>query len=676
MAQIEQNDLVDTCNEIIFMLDNGHFNYVNSEAHSSLIVKLFKDYIQHIESCNRQEENSGRFFDNYTQEEQIALDIFKKLLAETNELINIDLSNQNDIVLLEKYFTEIALVLSNYTANNNLPAMVDTTAVVGTVLPPSTYANNNEQSIIKSNEKQLNNLAVIAQQEQQIANAQAFLHSKNISTENEVSQSHQMTVNLLANYNFLVWKEQNNKLFYRLKPYSQKQKASKTEISDTIFKITGVYIPIYESVDDIKVKNDYCLIVSFLPIVRKEIFNIWSSDEFTIIANNMHDKNTFEYTGLLKKRLLPVYINQLEGELSNLRIQSNYPYPYNQQISNQIIAKEDEIKQLRESLSIEDKSFIEEFLKLIFYNEYEFNFAISWLCNYFLTLYKSNIALVLIGDSETTDILVDNIIKPLFISNKKNMSIINNDTLAKNDDEKLLNDKIFYHVKNITAKTNVKRVSNLLRNIVKANTITPTQAWDNDESCIYGELLITSEKDNPYSYLKNIFSSCTVLRVKNMNFILDELNMDYSEFDKNIANDLDNFANKLVEYSQHNTFPMVLLTDEKSYLHTMKNGVLITPVIENRINSFVVNILSKNKNAFEIIRKYDEEMYEEFLSNFDEDMIAQPLLSTYFNIINRDILIPDNTEFVKILQTKADMFKEVPSDKSKANAKKRYKIFQ
>ena len=676
MVQIEQNDLVDTCDDIILMLDNGHFYYENSEAHSSLIIKLFKDYIQHIESYNRQEENSGRFFDNYTQEEQIALDIFKNLLVETNGLINIDLNNQNDIALLEKYFTEIALALSNYTANNNLPAIVEPTAVVGTVLPPSTYANNNKQRIIKANEKQLNNFSVIAQQEQQIANTQAFLHSKNISIENEVFQSHQMTVNLLENYNFKVWKEQNNKLFYRLKPYAQKQKATKTEISDTIFKITGIYVPIYESADDISVKNDYCLIISFLPVIRKEIFNIWSSDEFTVIANNMYDKNTFEYTGLLKKRLLPAYINQLEGELSNLRIQSSYAYPYNQQISNQIIAKEDEIKQLKESLSIKDKSFIEEFLKLMFYNENEFNFIISWLCNYFWTLRQSNIVVVLIGDSETTDILVDNIIKPLFVINKKNMSIINNDTLAKNDNEKLLGEKIFYHVKNITAKTNGKQVASLLRNIMKANTITPIEAWDNDESYIYGELLISSEKENPYPYLKNILSSGTVLRVRNMSCILNKLNMDYSEFDKNIANDLDNFVNKLVEYSQHNTFPMVLNTDEKSYLHTMKNGMLITPIIDNKINGFVVNILSKNNNAFEIIKKYDEQIHEEFLSNFDDGMIAQSLLSTYFNIINDGSLIPDNAEFIKILQTKADMFKEVPSDKSKANGKKRYKIFQ
>ena len=86
-------------------------------------------------------------------------------------------------------------------------------------------------------------------------------------------------------------------------------------------------------------------------------------------------------------------------------------------------------------------------------------------------------------------------------------------------------------------------------------------------------------------------------------------------------------------------------------------------------------ILSKNASAFELIRLHDIEMYEELLLNFDENMIAQPLLSTYFNIISEDILIPDNVEFIKTLQTKADMFKEALNDKSKSNDKKRYKVF-
>lgn len=408
-----------------------------------------------------------------------------------------------------------------------------------------------------------------------------------------------------------------------------------------------------------------------MPTVRKNIFCPFSNNELLFICNNLYDKNTFEYTKLLEKRLVPLRINQLEKEINPIRIQ-----PYYFQISNQIINKEHELQYLRNSLVAKDESFIEKLLKLIFQNNDEFYFFISWLSNYFWTLNKSNIALVLIGDSETTDILVDYIIKPIFVKNKKYFSTINNETLKNSDDEKLLADKIFYHFDNLSGKTDSRRISKLLRNIVKPNYITPSQAWDNDEPYIYGEVLVTSEKENPYSYLKKIFTSCSVLRVKSMDTILDSLNIEYSQFDKNIADDLNNFVNKLVQYSQYNKFPEVLNTDEKIFLHTMKNGVLITPKIDREIDTFIENILSKYTSAFKLIKEYDEEMYEELLSNFDEDMIVQPLLNTYFNILNGDMLIPDNAEFIKILQTKAEMFKEVLNDKSKSNGKKRYKIFR
>ena len=59
--------------------------------------------------------------------------------------------------------------------------------------------------------------------------------------------------------------------------------------------------------------------------------------------------------------------------------------------------------------------------------------------------------------------------------------------------------------------------------------------------------------------------------------------MDYSQLERSIASDLNNFVNKLVHHSQYNSFLTVLNTDEKSYLHTMKNGVLITPIIDKKI---------------------------------------------------------------------------------------------
>jgi hypothetical protein len=664
MVDNESNWIIDICDEIIFMLNNNQFNYTNNTKYNSLIVKLFKDYINFIDSYNNQEENPERFFGNYTQEELSALEIFKALLRDSRELIDTDVNNPDNIALLEKYFNQIALNLDKTTRVQAVQTFNPTHLPMTSI---TTHENNNNKKIIKANEKWLNDLTLISQQQKRIEFEQNFLYHKNIDTKNRIVKNHYRIFNLLVNQDLIIWKDQNNRLYHRQKAFEKEQKITKNEIAD----ITGFYISVYDSTKDVQVIDADYIIISLLPTVRKNIFCPFSNNELLFICNNLYDKNTFEYTKLLEKRLVPLRINQLEKEINPIRIQ-----PYYFQISNQIINKEHELQYLRNSLVAKDESFIEKLLKLIFQNNDEFYFFISWLSNYFWTLNKSNIALVLIGDSETTDILVDYIIKPIFVKNKKYFSTINNETLKNSDDEKLLADKIFYHFDNLSGKTDSRRISKLLRNIVKPNYITPSQAWDNDEPYIYGEVLVTSEKENPYSYLKKIFTSCSVLRVKSMDTILDSLNIEYSQFDKNIADDLNNFVNKLVQYSQYNKFPEVLNTDEKIFLHTMKNGVLITPKIDREIDTFIENILSKYTSAFKLIKEYDEEMYEELLSNFDEDMIVQPLLNTYFNILNGDMLIPDNAEFIKILQTKAEMFKEVLNDKSKSNGKKRYKIFR
>ena len=74
------------------------------------------------------------------------------------------------------------------------------------------------------------------------------------------------------------------------------------------------------------------------------------------------------------------------------------------------------------------------------------------------------------------------------------------------------------------------------------------------------------------------------------------------------------------------------------------------------------------------LSKENKELYDELLHNFEEDMIAQPLLSEYFNIINDDIVFEENSYFLDILKQEYEMFKVTPDDKSKYNGKKRYKI--
>lgn len=49
-----------------------------------------------------------------------------------------------------------------------------------------------------------------------------------------------------------------------------------------------------------------------------------------------------------------------------------------------------------------------------------------------------------------------------------------------------------------------------------------------------------------------------------------------------MTNDLNNFTNKLLQHSKNNNVQTDADTDEKRCLHTMKNGVLVTPTIDKK----------------------------------------------------------------------------------------------
>lgn len=635
--EIEENCFVDICDDIIFKLDNNEFNYVNSKNYNKLIAKIFSDLAKHTIS-NNEESNSYSFFKNYSEDEQVTFDIIKSLLRACNELNDINLTNSNDITFLEKYFNEISSKLTN----KNLPVKAyNSSSNIEYPLIESSLPNYKQ--IIKANEKSLDNLNLIVQQQNQIDFQNRLLYQREFLDRNIIETNHDRVLNILINTDFKIWKDTNNKLFYRLKAFEEKQRTNKNQLSDIIKNITGISVDIYDSKSDVKVIDANYLITSLLPTVRREVFNPFCNSELFHVSNNLYYKNQFEYTELLSKRF------------------SDF---------NQIVV-EDNIRQV-----IENYSFIENFLRLIFQDEKEFYCFFDWLTSFFYHLHKSDTALVLIGDNETTDIIMNNIIKPIFIKNKKYLSTISNSILEKqSEDKELLENKIFYHFNNLNEKVDTKRVSKLIRSIVKPNIITASQAWDENEPYIYGEVLITSNKDSPYSYLKNVLSACSVLRIKDMQTILKKLSMDYLSFEKAFIADLENFMDRLLVNAKNNYAVEVLETDEKFYLNTMKNGVLITPKIDRKIDYFINDIQRTNHYAFSCIKSYDAEIYEEFIYSLKEKMIAQPMISKYFNIYYDEEIIPDNNEFIKILQNKADMFNSKPNDKNKHNGKKRYEIF-
>lgn len=675
MSSSKSNWLVELCMNIKNMLDNDNFNYTSSHNYNGLISKVISDVMIEDNSYNSEEYESGSIFSNYTDEKSLVLNILEIMFKSSGKYSELNPFEPQDKIYIENYLNKISTELDK-SKRNMLPVIQNSSQYMpNSSIVVSNHGDSYQKKMIKVNEKKIDNFGIILQQNQQIAIGEGNLHQNIVNAKNRIIGIHKQTMALLTSRGLNVWKISTNKLSYIQNAFAKEQKVSKNELNDITTDALGFNIDIYDSTDDVMIIEANYLIIALLPTVRKDIFNPWSNFEFPLIANSLCDRNKFEYTELLQKRVVPSYINQLEQEISNLRMKLPYSEQFYQQISNQITDKEYELQQLRDSLVVSEESFIANLLKHIFQNNEEFSFFMVWLSNFFWTLNKSNMAVVLIGDKETTDTLVNSIIKPIFARNKKYISTIDDKSLKDSDDDELLTDKIFYRVDNLNSKTDIRRVSKLLRTIVRPNSIQPTQAWDNDEQYIYGELLVTSEKESPYSYLKNIFGSCTVLKIRSMDTILNKLYMEYSEFDKRIDDDLPNFVNMLVQYGQNNNSLAVLHTDEKSYLHTMKNGLLVTPALDIKINKFLEDVRGKKLEQFEAIRLYDEEMYQELSDNFDENMIAQSMHSTYFNVINGEEIISHNGEFLNVLKLKAKMYMETPNDKSKANGKKRYQIF-
>ena len=451
--------------------------------------------------------------------------------------------------------------------------------------------------------------------------------------------------NSISNLNYkgiYIWKnESGNSIYYRLDSYGNRIKCNNDE---EILKLFPVHIKIYEKIEDVIIDTHPILVKNLIPIIRDDVFYPLCNGELFFIQN-------IQYRNLFKSTIytpLSTYIT----------IQNS--------IQNTI-----KIEPIRNST-------IETFIKNLVEDTDSFEILMKVLINFHKEKIKSNYAFVLIGDENSTNILIDEIIKPLFASKDEYFSTIDDDLLEKKLDVKIIENKIFYHFKNLSeANLKSKRVSKLIFDIVRPNKVTADNAILNNESYVWGELFITSSKNNPYSALEDIYSKCIVIKVKNLKTVLKKMNIDKISLIENIQSDLFNFSSVLASFNFFDIREDVYKLQQKEEyknLRNMSNGIIYTNDLNKKIREFVIAIQNKNINFFNQLLKENKELYHELLNNFEENMIAQPLLSEYFNIVNQDIVFEENSYFLDILKQEYEMFKITPDDKSKYNGKKRYKI--
>ena len=150
----------------------------------------------------------------------------------------------------------------------------------------SNNIDNNYKKIIIENDRRIDNYAILEQQQRRLESEERFLYQNHINRKDRIIHNHNTTMNMLINEDLKIWKDSNNKLYYRPKAFEEKQKVTKSDICDIIKDILGFYVNIYDNVESVTVIDANYLIISLLPIVKKEISNPFSADEFIFITNN------------------------------------------------------------------------------------------------------------------------------------------------------------------------------------------------------------------------------------------------------------------------------------------------------------------------------------------------------------------------------------------------------
>lgn len=322
-----------------------------------------------------------------------------------------------------------------------------------------------------------------------------------------------------------VWRDAySNSLYFRVKPYDEKQKTDKTKLSDFLTVLINRNIDIYNDTSDIKYQKSDFLIISLLPMVKMEVCDPLFPSEFIYIQNNMFYKNSFRYTKFLEKRF-------------NTNNQGQFPLNRNNTAVKFI-----------EELSLDKK---------------QSESIINWIASFFQLMIKNNTALILIGDNETTEILVNNIIKPIFAFKESDFCTINNDTL-KNIDYLSLQNKIFYHIDDISGTpSNCTKASKIVKQLLKT-TPSYNESIEREMLHIHGQVIVTADNHNPYPILKDSYSRCIVFKVKNLKTILKSFQLESLELEEKIKYDLDDFCNSLSNYNCN--FAYFPKTSEKELL--------------------------------------------------------------------------------------------------------------
>lgn len=388
-----------------------------------------------------------------------------------------------------------------------------------------------------------------------------------------------------------------------------------------------------------------------IPTIDDDKFDTESSREF--IKHN----NDFFYT---RNRFIPTkYLLK--------RFENRYLTDNHNVIDYDTLFKLNEngylLEALEETTSCKRSSFIEDFIYYLVNEDiHSYYYVMNWLSSFFNSLQKSGTALVLLGDQEVTQILWDKIIKEIFgllycvTINDKECSSASAFDIAK--------DKLFFHIGNIT-DAGTKFDDETLYKLVKDLLIKPSIPRLNEnniqeEITIHGQLIVTA--NNPSPYIKRASSKCTIIKVSDLDTIIEKLNVpDELILEHKIQEDLDNFADVLNFFSVKHEFAKYAMdTDARKSVCNNKSSNIVKEDIDKEIDIFIQAIKNKDLDYFERVKEVDDDTIYAHLKNaFEKDdgyFIGMHLLD-YYNATHEQ-KFKRKDDLTQKLKAKDDMFKQ------------------
>ena len=619
MAENKQYSRLTTLKKIRDMLINNDSENIAREEYKTSISNTIEKIIDELSTLNDDKESISNDFFNNDKEKDFILEVLDNVFYEKGYRTYLFPTEHTNKEIVQDALCLISEQL--YHKDYSYPSTNDYSYIYNRRVSKgrnnSTDFLNDEKPKNKERNKRNRRLRPV-----QLNRLKLRKRFKLSAYSNDILNEHLDIMNYVNKYrdSFNLWQDDND--FFYITKFEQKvQKGDKNKISKLLSTDLQKDILIVDDIREINKNKNKENTSGYFPIyllsnkIPKvyENFNPLKMSRFYQTSNQSWVRNTFEYSSYLKLELPKRYVVS---------------------------------------------SVIMELLKNMTNNNEEYMYILNWLGYFYQTLQKSNAALVLIGDNEVSeDIFYTDIIKPIF--GLKFCSTINDDIIKNVPITDIVKDKIFYHFITLSSSMiKLKKTKKLIREVLIKDKI--------ENIPIYGQTLITLNSNND-SCLLNIKSRCSIIKIKSLDSIIEQFGYaDTLTLYANIEGDLSNFSSILAAYPTDDLLANSRLSSSESQVEIED--------IDSKIDDFINAIKYKKEIYFKKIEDKDIELYDELLYNFNDDMVARPVLNIYFNIIHEKTIFFKNDDLLKILKEKDDFFKQNINKSIQYKKKKRYSL--